>query len=118
MLRGTEFEGPVDLWTNIFNVVLHYELQQLRRYGLTIVEFDTAGLFNDVLDNPIDYSFTNVVDAACPDCGLVPNPEVVEYPDEYLWWDPIHPTRVGHAIAGEAASMALQWRLSLPAIGP
>jgi phospholipase/lecithinase/hemolysin len=68
--------------------------------SVRLTEFDMFGLFNDVLANPSKYGFTNVTDACLPTEGPVPVTLPCTIPDEYLFWDSVHPTAAAHQIVG------------------
>lgn len=100
--RGTKYQAKANDLINMYNPLLHTRLMQLQSQlpGITIVAFDAYQAFKAVLMNPQDYKLTNVTDPA-----FVPNSNpfkqygsVVANPDEYMFWDDTHPTRVGHAI--------------------
>jgi hypothetical protein len=62
-----------------------------------------------MLHRPEEYGLTNVTDQACPGCDLgITHPDaghtVVPNPEEYFWWDGIHPTQVVHARTGMLAA--------------
>ena len=46
---------------------------------------------------------TNTTNRACTQCGS-PNATVVSNPDQYLYWDGVHMTRVVHAYYGHKAA--------------
>jgi phospholipase/lecithinase/hemolysin len=56
--------------------------------------FDVFSLVHDVLQQPDLYGLTDVTNA----CGAKVNCD----PDEFLFWDGIHPTSAGHRIAAQA----------------
>ena len=78
---------------------------------IRIHRFDAFSLVKDVIADPGEFGLSNVTDAALdlarftPPFAL-PHP-VVENPEDYLFWDYIHPTTVGHRIVGDAAFAAL-----------
>ncbi|CAG8717222.1 7949_t:CDS:2, partial [Cetraspora pellucida] len=56
--------------------------------------FDVWGLTEYVIQNPQKYGFSNVVDSC-----IQPNSNnTCMNPDEYLWWDGIHPTTIAHSL--------------------
>lgn len=102
--RSTAFNNTLD-------TMLH-ELESGLNEAI-LYRYDTAALFVDAITNPAAYGFSNVTDQAAP--GLEPGPgsydgEPVSNPEEYLFWDNVHPTASGHAMfAGELVEY-----LSLP----
>jgi len=61
---------------------------------------DLNSSFNRVVQNPIAFGLTNVTQACLttPGCN----------PDQFLFWDEIHPTAVGHGFLADAAFSTLQ----------
>ena len=114
LVRGTEAEFISGLWALLYNDALDRHLRWLEwRLGIEVLRFDAAGLTDAIVDDPILFGFTNVTEPACPECGFgVPLPgageTIVPFPDEYLWWDFIHPTRALHELLGEFAAAQVE----------
>jgi phospholipase/lecithinase/hemolysin len=90
--------------TQAFNTGLDGVVAQLLALpGVRIDRLDAYRLLNDLVAGPAAFGLTNVV-AAC----VTPNvpPFTCDSPDEFLFWDGIHPSKAVHAIiAQEAASV-------------
>lgn len=86
--------------TVAFNLGLETELSRLESsLGVNIYRLDTYGLIQDALSNPAAYGLTNVTDAAYNSTSG----SVVVNPDEYLFWDTLHPTATAHRFIGDRA---------------
>lgn len=115
---GTPDEGPMNARSVAFNVALAADLAQLRSdLGVSIEEVNAYALFQQVVADPAAYGLTNVTQPAYSNGSVVANP------DQYLFWDDVHPTAVIHRLlAGEipepaslllllaAAGSGLAWR--------
>lgn len=96
-----------------FNAALAAALDRLEAEhpDLTLYRLDVAGLFADLAANPAAFGLTNVTGAAAP--GLEPGvrsydpSRIATNPDQYLFWDDLHPSRAGHALLGRAALAAV-----------
>ncbi|WP_375506996.1 SGNH/GDSL hydrolase family protein [uncultured Nostoc sp.] len=67
-----------------------------------IVQLDANALYRDAIANPAAFNFTNVISpclSGSNTCGK---------PDQFLFWDGIHPTAAAHRIIGEAAFSTIQ----------
>lgn len=69
---------------------------------VNVIPVDVNTLFNNIINSPSSI-FANVTDA-CLDSTI---PQVCSNPDEFLWWDNIHPTTVGHQLVADTAFQAL-----------
>jgi len=109
-----EYRDEANDFVNEYNPLLQTKLAQLQGSlaGITIVLFDVHMLFNQVLGDPNHYNLMNVKEAAFTSGILEPHGgSVVPNPDQYLFWDDTHPTRIGHGIVAEAVYDALQSKL-------
>jgi phospholipase/lecithinase/hemolysin len=64
--------------------------------GVDIVGFDTLSALNALVFNPSAYGLSNVTDP----CFNLAATSVCADPDEYLFWDTVHPTAHVHDILG------------------
>lgn len=67
--------------------------------GIDIVQFDTFGLFNEIVANPAAFGFTNVTMACLADPACDPG--------TYLFWDSVHPTTAAATILGDEFTAAV-----------
>lgn len=64
--------------------------------GIRLLDFYSA--FQHVVENPAEYGLSNSIDV----CVMPEQPPFAcRNPDEYAFWDGIHPTRVSHGILAE-----------------
>jgi phospholipase/lecithinase/hemolysin len=100
---GGPNQAGANFLTTLHNQALANALQQLRfsLAGVTIYEMDVASQLNAIQANPAAFGLTNVTQAA-----LV-NGSVVSNVDEYLFYDNLHPTRVGHQLIANTALQAV-----------
>ncbi len=93
--------------TRAFNGGLDGAVTQLSGLpGIKIVRLDAYRLLNDIVNDPAAFGLSNVT-SAC----VTPNiaPFECDHPDDFLFWDGIHPSRAAHGIiAQEAASVLLR----------
>lgn len=83
-----------------YNQLLDDALDGLEKnLDISVVRFDTFGLVSKVGSSPSAFGFANVTEPAFDLATLttVPNP------NEYLYWDTLHPTAAAHAVLGKAA---------------
>ncbi|WP_229551781.1 SGNH/GDSL hydrolase family protein [Nostoc sp. XA010] len=69
---------------------------------LEIVQLDANALYRDAMANPAAFNFSNVTSPCLSGdrtCGK---------PDQFLFWDGIHPTSAAHRIIGETAFSTIQ----------
>jgi phospholipase/lecithinase/hemolysin len=104
-------EGTVDALNGALAVQLASLQASLSPQGVEIIPFDTNALFQEILDDPAQFGFSNVTLPVCPACEFGLSPEVdgplLGNPDEFLFWDLIHPTTAGHQVLAEEVADAL-----------
>ncbi len=100
-----------------FNAYLAEELDALEaRFDIVIYRFDLLGLQDAMIRNPTAFGLANVTDPACPGCGFgIPESgaeqTIAPNPDDYMYWDTGHFTRVVHETVGDAAADLVLSRL-------
>ena len=89
-----------------FNEGLESTLQGLEfLLGIQVTRLNVYQLINDVVTDPGVAGLINSTDACIT--PLVRKGAFCTQPDDYLFWDGIHPTRAGHAYLAAAALEAL-----------
>jgi phospholipase/lecithinase/hemolysin len=100
--------GAIGLGTQLtvgFNAGLDGAVAQLSALpGISIVRLDAYGLLDDLVAHAAAYGLSNVT-TACITPSVAPF--ACQNPDEFLFWDGIHPTSAVHAIIAEKAAAAL-----------
>lgn len=100
--------------TKAHNQGLAKSLSQLRQKfdsNSQIIELDVSSLYKDAISNPSKYGFTNVT-SACLNQGVT-----CSNPNQYLFWDGIHPTTAAHQIIAEKAFTVLNTQTSQLQLG-
>ena len=97
--------------TQAHNQGLRRSLKVLRNehFDLEIVVLDANTLYQDAMSargyanaNPTAFNFTNVISSCLSSDRTCSNP------DQFLFWDGIHPTAAAHRIIGETAFSTIQ----------
>jgi len=90
-------KGPLTFIIESFNTALEYALTDLPTgcETETMVVLDTYQIMQEVASDPGLYDLDNATNACLTSTAISFNP------DEYLFWDSVHPTTAGHAIFAE-----------------
>jgi phospholipase/lecithinase/hemolysin len=95
--------------TQQFNTALATMLDSVHANNpaVTVYRFDVTALFSQAFANPQLFDLTNVTRSAAP--GLAPGDtsydtsKIVPNPNQYLFWDDLHPTAAVHLILAHRA---------------
>lgn len=79
-------------------------LEKLPGFDANIISLDINTLFKQAISQPSQFGFTNVTEPCLNQQTFIP----CSNPDEYLFWDNIHPTTAAHQVIGKFAFTTLQ----------
>lgn len=103
---GPDAQLGATLLTNAYNAALEQVMTALQPLPqVRFVRLDVDALFAAVLAAPVEFGLTSV-DAPCLTFGVI-GEAICSVPNQYLFWDGVHPTTVGHRIIAGAAYLAL-----------
>jgi phospholipase/lecithinase/hemolysin len=71
--------------------------------GLNLSILNTYALLDAIVANPASYGLTDVTDPCLTGEVNYAGGTPCANPNQYLFWDPLHPTAAGHAIVADAA---------------
>ena len=105
-LNNPLIAGAATSLVTTFNTGLDGQIALLRatRPGIQIDVLNVFKLLNDVVAAPVTFGFENV---ATPCITPSEAPFFCQQPDEYLFWDGLHPTAAMHAVVAAFAEMTL-----------
>ena len=103
--------------TNIFNGILDTNVEALAAANpqANLVQADLQGVLNIVIANPEAFGFTNVTQACL---GSGPGGSVCANPNQFLFFDPVHPTAAGHFLLAEFIDLLLSTDEQGAAVAP
>ncbi len=93
--------------SDFHNTLLDSTIEELEDTltGANITLLDANSLFDDVLSNPEEFGLTNVTESFLDPATFTPTPGA--NPDEYLFFDTLHPTAAGHDLLSDYALLTL-----------
>jgi phospholipase/lecithinase/hemolysin len=99
------------------NTTINSLSQQLGS-NINIIPFDINSLFNQLITEPQEFGLTNVTNYCIQDLSVVPlnlpMQPVTCNPNEFLFWDPVHPTTTTHQLIAKSAFSVLQASIPEP----
>lgn len=111
-LRPGVTPEELNLLTQAHNQTLANTLGDLNRNpGIDATLLDINALFREVSARPSEFGFTNTTDACLGPTGLCDKPE------NFLFWDGVHPTTTAHETVAHFAGDTLGVRKSTPEPG-
>ena len=101
---GTSYSSNLSAVTNQHNLELTKSIDALQKKagsGNNIIQLDVNYLYREAISQPAKFGFTNVTSSCLSNVTTCNNP------DQFLFWDGIHPTTAAHRILADSAIKAL-----------
>ncbi|MDP5016645.1 SGNH/GDSL hydrolase family protein [Anabaena sp. UHCC 0187] len=101
----TSIVNDLNFLTGIHNSALSQTVNGLSQLqpNLNIKVFDVNSLVSQIIASPGKFGFTNVTDA----CLNIVAQTICSNPNEYLFWDDLHPTSYAHSIVARSAQATI-----------
>lgn len=114
--------APLSEITQVHNSLLTQTLQNLSLLpDINLIPLDVFSLYDQMIKNHEQLGFTQVTETCLtPDPSLFPNLNspllltVCDQPEQYVFWDGIHPTTASHEVLAQFALAQLQEPESVP----
>ena len=103
---GSTVQERASELTLIYNGIV---AQNLLAVAADIKRLDTYGILTALVDDPVAYGLPAGanVDAACFTGFVGESGDVCSAPEDYVFWDKIHPSAVVHEVLGDLAALAV-----------
>lgn len=102
LTRNTSDALRLNILSQAHNNFLFRQMRRLERspgFDANIIPLDVNALFQQAINQPSQFGFTNVTEPCLNQQTFVP----CSNPNQYLFWDSIHPTTAAHQIIGNFA---------------
>lgn len=105
--------NQIDNLIGVHNSLLEQKLGNLNTSlpGIEITTLDANSLLQDILAEPNQFGFTETENSCLLNSQLIPSVSfdgICDNPDEFVFWDEIHPTSATHQVVAEVAINTLQ----------
>jgi phospholipase/lecithinase/hemolysin len=108
--------GILSQFTDLVNQGIKSNVSSLARPGVNLQFFDVVGFTNEILNDPAAFGIVNTTAPCLENFEVFFNgtggeaPIVCSNPDQFLFWDGVHPTTTVHAIYANAVMNAIGWQ--------
>ena len=104
--QGPEASAVAGQLTLAFNAALADTLNFIEfTFGSNITRMDSFALITEVVDDPGEFGIGNATDACLT--PYVTAGAICKSPENYFFWDGVHPTRAGHELVADTALSSL-----------
>jgi phospholipase/lecithinase/hemolysin len=100
--RQLNLSEPATTLAVFFKYALRQAIASLKHYySIDITEVDLFSLSRRIAETPEDFGFSNLADPLIKQIAPA-------HPEQYLWWDEVHPTTQAHEWIADAIALSIQ----------